>query len=289
MSQEAIQEIDMDVFARRISPYFTWLESKIESGWEQHDSITKDVLKECKFLSTNMRAKFILGVSRADFVGEVQKAIDLFDLAQDAFRPEADEIQAKIQQLIKGISEELGPTYVPSGSMVKTETPVQAPEIKVTPVEKPVRPVMAPAPTIKVEKPVVRQDKPVLAVEKPLVKTPVKPAIAKPAVKQMKPAVKAKPIIKKTIVKAKPKIAVKKPTVKTPVKETESKFKLPTLSLPKFSMPKMPKMHMPKVSMPSVKMPKVNMPSMPKGKNVKKAAKNFFVVKWVRNFIFGED
>lgn len=283
MSQEAIQEIDMDVFARRISPYFTWLESKIESGWEQHDSITKDVLKECKFLSTNMRAKFILGVSRADFVGEVQKAIDLFDLAQDAFRPEADEIQAKIQQLIKGISEELGPTYVPSGSMVKQEAP--APEIKVTPVEKPVRPVIAP-PTIKIEKPVVKQDKPVLAAEKPMVKAQPKQAVTKPVIK-------TKPIVKKIIVKAKPKIAVKKPAVKAPVKELpkESKFKLPTLSLPKFSLPKMPEVHMPKVKMPKVSMPsmpKVNMPKV-NGKNVKKAAKNFFVVKWVRNFIFGED
>ncbi len=262
MTQEAIQEIDMEVFARRISPYFTWLESKIESGWEQHDSITKNVLKECKFLSTNMRAKFILGVSRSDFVPEVQKAIDLFDLAQDAFRPESDEIQAKIQQLIKGLSEELGPTYVPSGSMVKPE----APEIKVTPVEKPVRPAAVP-PTIKLEKPV-------LAVEKPMVKT------------QPKPLVKSKPIVKKIIVKAKPKITANKPAVKAPVKEMpkESKFKLPTLSLPKFSLPKMPEMHMPKVNMPSVKMP-----SMPKGKNVRKAAKNFFIVKWVRNFIFGED
>jgi len=113
MNQEAMQEIDMDVFSRRIGPYFSWLESKIESGWQQSDHIPKDILKETKYLATTMRARFILGVTKPDFVKEVERALELFEIAIEAFPGESDEIESKIKHFTKGISEELGPEFLP--------------------------------------------------------------------------------------------------------------------------------------------------------------------------------
>ena len=113
MPQETITEIDMDVYSRRIGPYFSWLESKIEGGWEQNDTVQKDVLKEVKYLATTMRARFILGVSKNDFSKEVQRTLELFELATEAFPTESDEIEGKVKHFIKGISEELGSGFIP--------------------------------------------------------------------------------------------------------------------------------------------------------------------------------
>lgn len=127
MAQEAIQELDMDVFARRIGPYFSWLESKIESGWEQSDRVPKSVLKEVKYLATTMRARFILGVTRADFTKEVQRTLELFELSLEAFSMEADEIETKQKHFIKGISEELGAEFIPADYRIE-QPKVQQPE-----------------------------------------------------------------------------------------------------------------------------------------------------------------
>lgn len=133
MSQAVIQEVNMDVFARRIAPYFSWLESKIESGWVQSEQVTKDVLRETKALSTNMRARFILGVGKADFVEEIKRSIALFELASDAFPQESDEIDSKIESLLKGVSEELGSEFLPNGSLTKSETKIvsESPQVEV--------------------------------------------------------------------------------------------------------------------------------------------------------------
>jgi hypothetical protein len=157
MAQEAIQEIDMDVFSRRIGPYFSWLESKIESGWVQSDHITKDVLKETKYLATTMRARFILGVSRQDFAKEVERTLELFQLASDAFQSESDEIETKQNHFIKGISEELGPEFLPG----KTKAPVEKIEPQVEPVvsEKPVQKIVSKPKKVKVESVVQKQVK----------------------------------------------------------------------------------------------------------------------------------
>ncbi|VVB81754.1 Uncharacterised protein [uncultured archaeon] len=114
MPQEAVTEIDMDVYSRRIGPYFSWLESKIEGGWEQSDSVQKNVLKEVKYLATTMRARFILGVSKSDFSKEVQRTLELFELSMDAFPNECDEVEAKTRHFVKGVSEELGAEFIPA-------------------------------------------------------------------------------------------------------------------------------------------------------------------------------
>ncbi len=113
MSQEAITEIDMDVFSRRIGPYFSWLESRIESGWQQSDAVQKDVLKEVKYLATTMRARFILGVSKEDFAKEVKRTLELFELASEAFPSESDDVESKTKHFCKGVSEEIGPQFIP--------------------------------------------------------------------------------------------------------------------------------------------------------------------------------
>ncbi len=125
MAQEAITEIDMDVFSRRIGPYFSWLESRIESGWEQNDSVQKDVLKEVKYLATTMRARFILGVSKEDFSKEVQRTLELFELATDAFPSESDEVETKQKHFCKGIAEELGPQFIPTEYLPRPPEPLE--------------------------------------------------------------------------------------------------------------------------------------------------------------------
>jgi len=114
MPQEAITEIDMDVYSRRIGPYFSWIESKIEGGWTQSESVQKDVLKEAKYLATTMRARFILGVSKGDFSKEVHRTLELFELSLDAFPEESEEVEAKIRHFVKGVSEELGAEFIPA-------------------------------------------------------------------------------------------------------------------------------------------------------------------------------
>lgn len=133
MTQEAISEFDMDVFAKHIGPYFSWLESKIESGWEQNDSVQKDVLKEVRSTSTTMRARFILGVSRTEFTNEVERTVELLELAKEAFPQESDELDAKIQQLTSGIAEKLGSDLLPSkyksSEIPKTEPKIEVPKV----------------------------------------------------------------------------------------------------------------------------------------------------------------
>lgn len=121
MSQEAITEIDMDVFARRISPYLSWLESKIESGWEQSDTVSKDILKEVRYLSTTMRARFILGVTKEDFAKEVARTIELLELACDAFPRWSEEIDSKLKHFLKGIAGELGADMLPENHRRKIQ------------------------------------------------------------------------------------------------------------------------------------------------------------------------
>lgn len=248
-----MQEVNMDVFARRIAPYFSWLESRIESGWTQSEHITKDVLKETKMLSTNMRARFILGVGRDDFVQEVQRALELFELAADAFPDETDEIESKADSMIKGVSEELGPQFLPGQTSVVVEKPkVVVP--KVESVEKKAEI----AAVQKVEKPKVEKTK----IEK--VSPKVEQEAKKVAVK--KPVKKSKPKVEKT---EKPKVSKPEP------KDMKKEFKMPKIKVP--ALPKLPKL------------PKIKVPSIPKIKISKKSVRNFGPVKWVREFIFGED
>ncbi|MBW3018687.1 hypothetical protein KY329_00685 [Candidatus Woesearchaeota archaeon] len=108
-------EVDMDVFSRRISPYFTWLESRIESGWKQSDSCKKDVLKETRTMATNLRARFILGVNKEDLKQELANTMELFDLAIDAFPDYASEVESKVEHFAKGIRTELGEDLLPNG------------------------------------------------------------------------------------------------------------------------------------------------------------------------------
>ena len=128
MSQEAITEIDMEVFSRRIGPYFSWLESRIEGGWQQNESVQKDILKETKYLATTMRARFILGVSKEDFAKEIQRAIELFKLASEAFPDNSDEVDVKMKHLCKGVSEEFGTEFLPSEYKVPGPRPPQPPQ-----------------------------------------------------------------------------------------------------------------------------------------------------------------
>jgi len=138
MSQEAIEEIDMDVFSRRIKPYFSWLESKMESSWEQNENVEKDVLKEVKYLATTMRARFILGVSKSDFKKEVDRTLNLFDLATEAFPDQEDEIETKQKHFSKGVSEELGPQFLPNSPRPpEPPDPHPAPEPRPEPVPVP--------------------------------------------------------------------------------------------------------------------------------------------------------
>lgn len=122
MESKSKELIDVDIFSRRISPYFTWLESKIESGWSQSENVDANVLKEAKHLAESMRARFILGLTREDFVVEIQRTLDLFDLALDAFPDYAGEVETKVQHFTKGLRTEFGDDVVPNGQ-VKAAAP----------------------------------------------------------------------------------------------------------------------------------------------------------------------
>ncbi len=234
MSQEMISEFDMDVFSRRIGPYFSWLESRIESGWEQSDSVPKDILKEVKYLATTMRARFILGVSKDDFSKEVQRAVELFELAAEAFPNEGEEIETKTKHFCKGVSEELGSQFLPDKyreprpPMPPSPHPVPEPE-----------PMPEPEPFEPPE-----EDKKAKAVRKVKLE---KPKVAKVEVKvEQEPKVEIKIEKKKSV--SKPKVA--RPKVEV-VKKVE---KAPVVKVKKF------------------------------GKK-----KSFFLVRWVKNFVYGED
>ncbi|MBS3125090.1 hypothetical protein J4211_02450 [Candidatus Woesearchaeota archaeon] len=222
MAQEAMAELDMDVFSKHIGPYFSWLESKIETGWQQSDSVPKDVLKEVRSIATTMRARFILGVSRGDFTKEIERAVEVLELACEAFPQESEEIEAKMTQLTGGIAEKLGNDLVPSKYRVQKTAPVEVPK----PTSEKPKVVVE-----KFEKPktvVEKLDKPKVVVEK-FEKPIVKVAAPKPVV--MRVQVKANPI--KTVVKAPiPKVAKpkavkvdKKPVAKTKQAKVKAKPK----------------------------------------------------------------
>lgn len=209
MTQEAITELGMDVFSRRIAPYLSWLESRIESGWEQQGS-DKDILKETKALLTDMRARFILGVEKEDFKEEISRAIAVLEAASDAFPYEADEIDNKITHLRKGIAEELGATFLPDGSAVKIEEPKEqiAPVPKVERKKKqktevqnikpePQKTVFEKTKKPKIErKTIIKKEKPAVAkVKKEIVKKPVQEKTEKPEPVKMaeKKSTKPKP------------------------------------------------------------------------------------------------
>ena len=240
MSQEAITEIDMDVFSRRIGPYFSWLESRIESGWQQSDSVSKDVLKEAKYLATTMRARFILGVSKDDFAKEVKRALELFELAADAFPSEGDEVDTKTKHFCKGVSEELGAQFLPAE--YREPRPPQPPEPHPFPQPEPFpepepEPMPGPEPLEPPDEEKIRKVMP-----------------AKPKVEVKKPI--ATPEIKKVEVEIKKQIAKQKKIETPQIKKTETKAK----------------------------------PVKAKTTNpARKSKKSFFLVRWAKNFIYGED
>ncbi len=256
MSQEAITEIDMDVFSRRIGPYFTWLESRIESGWQQSDDIQKDILKEVKYLATTMRARFILGVSREDFTKEVHRAVELFELASEAFPGEIDEVESKLKHFCKGVQEELGAQFLPQE--YRTESP------------RPIRPLDPhPFPTPD-PMPMPEPDEP---------GEPEEPDEEK---------------ISQKIEPVKAKVAVKKPVVQAPKIEVK-KVEMPKVEIKKESVVAKPKAK--KVETPKIKQEIKTAPvkkAEPKAKaktseKPKKSKKNFFLVRWVKGFIWGDE
>lgn len=215
MTQEAITEIELDVFSRRIKPYFTWLESKIESGWEQSDTVRKDVLQETKMLLNTMRARFILGVRRDEFTNEVKKALEHFELALDAFPGESDEIESKMQHLCKGIQGELGAEFLPDGyAAIKEEKPKRQASI---------RPVAAPEVRITIEqvKEETKKEKPdYIKSEQP--KTKVKRPAKKKKQNKARPKKEKSKTQKPTKKKAKKKSAKKSEKKKQPVKKDKT-------------------------------------------------------------------
>ncbi len=250
MSQEAITEIDTDVFSRRIGPYFTWLESRIESGWQQSDDIQKDLLKEVKYLATTMRARFILGVSREDFTKEVHRAVELFELASEAFPGESDEVESKLKHFCKGVQEELGAQFIPAEYRTESPRPI-----------KPLDPHPFPTPD---PMPMPEPDEP---------GEPEEPDEEK--ISQKIEPIKAKVAVKKPVVQA-PKIEIKKVEVpKVEVKKVEVKIAKPK-----------------KVEIPKVKEVKAEVSKTePKAKTGKprKSKKSFFLVRWVKGFIWGSE
>jgi len=255
MSQEAITEIDMDVFSRRIGPYFSWLESRIESGWEQSDIVEKDMLKEVRYLATTMRARFILGVSKEDFSKEVERALELFELSRDAFPAELDEIDIKEKHFSKGITEELGPQFLPD-----SPRPPEPPEPH--PVPEP-QPVPEPEPIPDPEPPEPEPQEKVEVVETKVQKV-VKPKVQKvekPKVRQVKaPKPKVQKLVKKS------------PKVQKSIEKVKSKV-----------------IEKPKVQKSTVKKPKSIEAKPEVKKSAKKSKKKFFLKRWIQNFIYGDN
>ncbi len=244
MAQEAITEIDMDVFSRRVGPYFSWLESRIESGWEQSDTVQKDVLKEVKYLATTMRARFILGVSKEDFTKEVQRTLELFDLAAEAFPQESDEVESKLKHFCKGISEELGPQFLPTEYQLPR--PPEPPEPHPMPGPEPLpEPEPEPQPEPQPLEPEEEKKSIVQKITK-----------AKPRVKKIK--------IEQPIETQQTEIIEKAPKVRKEVKKTETLEKAP-----------------------KAKTPKAEPKAQKAGKKTK--GKGLFLIRWVKEFIYGKD
>ncbi len=254
MSQEAITEIDMDVFSRRIGPYFSWLESRIESGWQQSDNIQKDILKEVKYLATTMRARFILGVSKEDFAKEVQRAVELLETAAEAFPGESDEIESKMGHFCKGISEELGPQFLPK-ELQPMPRPPQPPQPHPFPVPEP-----EPEPEPDTEEP---EEK--IKVETPKIEK-IKPRIAK-----AEPKVET---VKKKVESAEPKVEVAK-------KKVEVKSEKPRAEIAKKIEAKVKNVEHEEKPAKTLKS------KAEKPKKTKR--KSFFLVRWVKGFIWGEE
>jgi hypothetical protein len=234
MTQEAITEIDMDVFSRRIGPYFSWLESRIESGWQQNDSVQKDVLKETKYLATTMRARFILGVSKDDFSKEVQRTLELFELASEAFPGESDEVESKIGHFCKGISEELGSQFLPKYYQPNIPRPPQPPEPHPFPMPEP--------------EPMPEPDGP---------EEPDEEKIAKPEAPKVKKEKRIKTIEPKIEVES---IEAKKSEIKAVKTDKKNELK---------------------------ERKQAHQKTTKRPKSSKK--KGFFLLRWMRNFIYGED
>ena len=250
MSQEAITEIDMDVFARRIGPYFSWLESRIESGWQQSDNVQKDILKEIKYLATTMRARFILGVSKEDFTKEVQRAIELLKTATEAFPEESDEIESKMGHFCKGISEELGPQFLPKEHQPNIPRPPQPLDPHPFPMPDP-----EPGPEPDTEEP----DEEKIKIEAPKTEK-----------------------IKQKIVKAQPKIEHAVPKVVNIAPKIEIAKKKVEVKIEKPKAEKKTEIKVKKVEPVKTSKPKAEKPR--KGKR-----KGFFLVRWVKSFVYGED
>lgn len=191
--------VDMDIFSRRIGPYFTWLESKIESGWKQSDSVKQDVLKETKALAQSMRARFILGITRSDFSEELDRAVGLFNLALDAFPDYSGEVEQKLQHFTKGINTEFGEDLIPNGAKVEEE--VEAP------VESPVE---NPEPEVKEKK---------VAKKKAAKKTAKKKAAKKAAKKKAAKKTTKKKAVKKSVKEEISEPVDEKPEVEEEVRE----------------------------------------------------------------------
>lgn len=278
MSQEAITEIDMDVFSRRIGPYFTWLESRIESGWQQNDSIPKDLLKEVKYLATTMRARFILGVSREDFTREVQRAVELFELASEAFPGESDEVESKLKHFCKGVQEELGAQFIPAEYRTASPQP------------KPLDPHPFPMPD---PMPMPEPDGPEEPDEEKISQKiePVKAKSRESAdSRELEDALKRRSsvTVKKPVVQAS-KIEIKKVEV--------SKIEIKKVEAPKVEIKKQVKVAKPKkVEIPKIKQEVKTAPvkkTEPKARPVKtgkpRKGKTSFVVRWVKELIWGPE
>lgn len=267
MSQEAITEIDMDVFSRRIGPYFSWLESRIESGWQQNDSVQKNVLKEVKYLATTMRARFILGVSKEDFTREVQRTVELFELASEAFPSEGDEVESKLKHFAKGVQEELGAQFLPAE--YRTESPRPLKPLDPHPFPMP-EPMPGPEP-----------DEP---------EEPEEPSEEK---------------ISQKIEPAKLKVAVKKPVVQAPKSRESADSRELEDARKRHSSVEIKKVEAPKVEVKVAKPKKVEAPKIKQAAPIKKAEprqvkaksaekprkskKSFFLVRWVKGFIWGDE
>ncbi len=213
MTQEAISELDMDVFAKHIGPYFSWLESKIESGWEQSEHVQKDVLREVRSTSTTMRARFILGVSRNDFTKEIERAVGLLELAKEAFPQESDELDAKIQQLTSGIVEKLGNDLLPAKYKSKNAPKVEAAET-ISKVEEPKTKAGTETPRTKIIMPEIKlakseAPKTKIVLEKK-VEVPKTKVVFEKKIEVPEKLIKKKIEISKTLIASKPKVFTSK-------------------------------------------------------------------------------
>ena len=260
MSQEAITEIDMDVFSRRIGPYFSWLESRIESGWQQSDNIPKDILKEVKYLATTMRARFILGVSKEDFTREVQRAVELFELASEAFSEESDEVESKLKHFCKGVQEELGAQFIPAEYRTEVPRPIK-------PLDPHPFPMPEPMPMPEPDEPGEPEEPDEEKISQKIEPVKAKVAVKKPVVQALKVEIKKAEVSKIEIKKVEaPKIEIKKEI--------------------KITKPKAKKIEAPKVK--EIKAAPVKTAPAKAKPAARKSKKNFFLVRWVKGFIWGE-